>query len=147
MSLAAQIQQDANAAAKARDRERLGALRMLLDALGKEAKEKRSELDEQGEIAVLKRERKRRIEAAEAFRKGGRDEAASSEEAEAAVIDAYLPEQLPDDELDRIVADAVAQTGAASPQDTGKVMSAAMEQVGGRADGKRVSELVRSKLS
>ena len=88
----------------------------MLDALKKEAKEARGELDEQGEIAVLKRERKRRAEAAEAYRKGGRDEPAAAEEAEAALIDAYLPEQISDDELEALVADALARDGRRSPR-------------------------------
>jgi hypothetical protein len=146
VSLGEQIQADANSAAKARDKQRLSALRMLLDALSKEAKQQRAELDEQGEIAVLNRERKRRVEAAEAFRKGGREDAAEAEQAEAAVIDAYLPEQLSDSDLRAIVEGAVGESGASSMQDMGKVMSAAMPKVAGRADGKRVNELVRELL-
>jgi uncharacterized protein len=99
LSITERIQADATAAAKAQDRERLAALRLLLDALNKEAKEARGTLDEQREIAVLKRERKRRGEAAEAYRKGGREDAAGAEEAEAAVIDAYLPAEISDAEL------------------------------------------------
>ena len=91
LSLTERIQADMTAAAKAQDRQRLAALRLLLDALQKEAKQARGELDEQGEIAVLKRERKRRAEAADAYRKGGRDDAAAAEEAEADLIDEYLP--------------------------------------------------------
>ena len=133
-------------AAKARDQRRLQTLRLVLDSLRKAAKEERGDLDEQGEIAVLKRERKRRVEAAEAFRDAGREESAEAEQAEAALIDVYLPEQISDDDLAAIVSDAVAQTGAQSPGEIGKVMSAVMPKVGGRADGKRVSELVREKL-
>ncbi|MEX0992624.1 MAG: GatB/YqeY domain-containing protein [Solirubrobacterales bacterium] len=146
MSLTDQIQADANAAAKAQDRARLGALRMLLDALGKEAKEQRDQLDEQAEIAVLSRERKRRVEAAEAFSKGGRSDAAAAERAEAEIIDAYLPEQLGDEDLRKLVEQALSETGASSPQEMGKVMSAVMPKVAGRADGKRVNEVVRAKL-
>jgi uncharacterized protein len=141
------IQSDLTAAAKARDRDRLAALRLLLDALNKEAKEARGELDEQREVAVLKRERKRRGEAAEAYRKGGREELAAAEEAEAAVIDEYLPAQISDEELEGLVADALSETGAASQREMGKVMSAVMLKAGGRADGRRVSELVKQKLS
>jgi uncharacterized protein YqeY len=147
LSITERIQADATAAAKAKDRERLAALRLLLDALNKEAKEARGELDEQREVAVLKRERKRRAEAAEAFRKGGRDEPAAAEEAEAELIAQYLPAEISDDELEGLVADALSETGAASQKEMGKVMSAVMAKAGGRADGKRVSELVRSKLS
>src|SRR5205085_11738515 len=92
------VQQDLTAAAKARDQQRLSALRLILDSLRKEAKETRSELPERDEIAVLRRERKRRVEAADAYRKGGRNEAAEGEESEAALIDAYLPEEISEEE-------------------------------------------------
>jgi uncharacterized protein YqeY len=141
------VQQDMTAAVKAREQQRLATLRMVLDALKKESKAKQSELDEQAEIAVLQRERKRRAEAAEAFRAGGRAEQAAAEEAEAALIDEYLPEQLPDAELDAIVTAALEETGATSPKEMGKVMAAAMPRIGGRADGKRVSAVVREKLA
>jgi uncharacterized protein YqeY len=147
LSITERIQADTTAAAKARDRERLAALRLLLDALNKEAKEARGTLDEQREIAVLKRERKRRGEAAEAYRKGGRSELAASEEGEAAMIEGYLPAEISDEELEALIADALSETGAASPKEMGKVMSAVMSKAGGRADGRRVSELVRSKLA
>jgi uncharacterized protein len=141
------VQQDMTAAAKAREQQRLATLRLVLDALKKASKEKREDLDEETEIAVLKRERKRRAEAAEAYRAGGRDEQAAAEEAEAALIDTYLPAQMSDEELESLVTGAVEETGATSPKETGKVMAAVMPKVGGRADGKRVSELVREKLS
>jgi uncharacterized protein YqeY len=147
LAITERIQADAKVAAKAQDRERLAALRLLLDALNKEAKEARGELDEQREVAVLRRERKRRAEAAEAYRKGGRDELAASEEAEARLIEQYLPAEITDDELESLVADALSETGAASQKEMGKVMAAVMSKAGGRADGRRVSELVRSKLS
>lgn len=147
MSITAQIQSDMSAAAKAQDRERVAALRLVIDALQKEAKQARGDLDEQAEIAVLKRERKRRAEAAEAYRKGGREEAAAAEDTEAALIDAYLPAQISDDELQALVADALAETGAQSPKEMGKVMSAVMAKAAGRADGRRVSELVKERLA
>jgi uncharacterized protein len=147
LSITERIQADTTAAAKAQDRERLAALRLLLDALNKEAKEARGTLDEQREIAVLKRERKRRGEAADAYRKGGREELAASEETEARMIEEYLPQEISDSELEALVADALSETGAASQREMGKVMSAVMAKAGGRADGRRVSELVRSKLS
>jgi uncharacterized protein YqeY len=147
LSITERIQADATAAAKARDRERLAALRLLLDALNKEAKEARAELDEQREVGVLKRERKRRVEAAAAYRNAGRAETATAEEAEASLIEAYLPAEISDEELEALVADALSETGAASQKEMGKVMSAVMAKAGGRADGKRVSELVRTKLS
>ena len=147
MSITESIQSDLSAATKAQDRPRVAALRLLVDALQKEAKQARSDLDEQQEIAVLKRERKRRAEAAEAYRKGGRDDAAAAEQAEAEMIDAYLPAQISDDELQKLIADAVAETGAASPKEMGKVMSAVMARAQGRADGRRVSELVKERLA
>src|SRR5438067_3021437 len=140
-----QIQRDAGAALKAGDRERTGALRLIASELQKAAKEAREqELDE---VAVLQRERKRRLESAEAYREAGREDLAGAEEREAAVIDEYLPEQMPDDELRKIVQDVVAESGASSPKDMGKVMSAVMPQVKGRADGKRVSAVVREVLT
>ena len=99
------------------------------------------------ELAVLRRERKRRLESATAFRDAGRDELADGEEAEARLIEAYLPAELSDDELRAIVAAAIAETGAPSPKDMGQVMKAAMAEVDGRADGKRVSALVREALA
>ena len=147
MSLTEQIQADATAAAKAQDRVRVAALRLLVDALQKEAKQAGEVLDEQGEIAVLKRERKRRAEAAEAYRKGGREDAAAAEDAEAALIDTYLPAQISDDEMQQLIADALAETGAQSPKEMGRVMSAVMSKAAGRADGRRVSELVKEKLA
>jgi len=147
VSITEQIQSDVSAAAKAQDRVRVAALRLLIDALQKEAKQAGAELDEQGEIAVLKRERKRRVEAAEAYRKGGREDAAAAEEAEAALIDAYLPAQISDEELQQLIADAVAETGAQSPKEMGRVMSTVMSKAAGRADGRRVSELVKERLA
>lgn len=147
LSITERIQADTTAAAKARDRERLAALRLVLDSLNKEAKEARGALDEQREIAVLKRERKRRAEAAEAYRKGGRTELAAAEEAEAGLIEQYLPAEIGDEDLEALVADALSETGAVSQKEMGKVMAAVMSKAGGRADGRRVSELVRSKLS
>jgi uncharacterized protein YqeY len=146
MTITEQVQSDVTAAAKARDQQRLSALRLVIDALRKEAKEARGDLDEQAEIAVLQRERKRRVEAAEAYRKGGRAELAEKEEAEAQLIDAYLPEQLSEAELESMVERKLEQMGASSPQEMGKVMSELMPEVAGRADGKRVSGLVRQKL-
>ncbi len=142
MAIVDQIKQDVTAAMKAGDRDRVGALRLVLSELQKAAKE--GDADEQ---AVLRRERKRRLESASAFRDAGRGELADAEEAEARIIEAYLPAELPDDELRAIVSDAIAETGATSPKDMGQVMKAAMAKVDGRADGKRVSGLVREALA
>jgi uncharacterized protein len=141
------VQEDMAAATKAREQQRLGTLRLILDALKKASKEKREELDEEAEIAVLQRERKRRAEAAEAYRAGGREAQAAAEEAEAALIDSYLPEQMPDEELEELVSASLRETGFNSLKEMGKVMAAVMPKVGARADGKRVSAVVREKLS
>jgi uncharacterized protein YqeY len=146
VSLTERIQADVAVAAKERDRPRVAALRLVLDALNKEAKEARAELDEQREVSVLKRERKRRAEAAEAYRSAGREESAAGEEFEVALIETYLPEEISEDELEGLVTDAIAETGAQSQREMGKVMSAVMSKAAGRADGKRVSELVRARL-
>jgi uncharacterized protein YqeY len=136
------VRNDLAAAMKAGDRDRVGTLRMLLSELQKAAKD-----GSRDELAVVRRERKRRTEAERAFREGGRDDIAASEAAEARVIDAYLPPELDDAELRAIVARAVAESGAESPRDLGRVMPIAMAQVAGRADGRRVSEQVREALA
>jgi uncharacterized protein len=122
-------------------RDRAVALRMVANALQQEAKE-----GEDDETAVLRRERKKRLEAAEAFRRGGSEDRAASEESEARMIEEYLPQQLSDSELDELVTAAIEQAGASGPGDLGKVMSALMPRVGARADGKRVSGAVRERL-
>jgi uncharacterized protein YqeY len=147
VTITERVQKELTAAAKAQDSQRLSALRLILDSLRKEAKAARSELEERDEITVLRRERKRRVEAADAYRKGGRGELAEREEAEAILIDEYLPEQMSDQELESLVSDALEETGAQSPKEMGKVMSALMPKVGDRADGKRVSELLRARLT
>jgi len=144
MSILERIQADTRDAMRDRDRERVGALRMLSSELQKALKEGGDGADE---AAVLQRERKRRLEAAEAYREAERDDLARTEEREAAIVEEYLPRQLSDDELGAIVGDAVARAGAASPREMGKVMSLVMPEVQGRADGKRVSAMVRDRLS
>src|SRR3954453_3697926 len=140
-SILERIQQDTREAMKAGDRSRVGALRMIANALQQEAKEGKGD-----EVAVLRRERKRRLEAATAFREGGGDDRAAAEEAEAQLIDGYLPAELSDDELAEMVDAAVSESGASEPKDMGKVMGAVMPKVDGRADGKRVSAAVRERL-
>ncbi|HKE80204.1 MAG TPA: GatB/YqeY domain-containing protein [Solirubrobacteraceae bacterium] len=141
MELAEKVRQDLTVAMKAGEKERVSALRLVLSELQKAAKDGGDD-----EVAVLRRERKRRHESAAAFREGGRPELAAAEDAEAQVIEAYLPAELSDDELRAIVAEAVAETGASSPKDMGRVMKAAMARVAGRADGKRVSALAQEAL-
>lgn len=142
MAILEQVQADTREAMKAGERDRVGALRMIASALQQEAKEGKGD-----EIAVLRRERKRRLEAATAFREGGGDDRAAAEEAEAELIDAYLPAELGDEELAQLVDAAVSEAGASEAKDMGKVMSAVMPKVDGRADGKRVSAAVRERLS
>jgi uncharacterized protein YqeY len=137
-----QVRSDMTSAMKARESERVGALRMLLSELQKAAKDGNND-----EIAVLRRERKRRLEAAAQFRDGGRPELAEGEEAEAKLIDTYLPAELDDAELNALVSEAIRETGAADMKDMGKVMKAVMAKAGGRADGKRASARVREALS
>jgi uncharacterized protein len=128
-------------AMKARAKDRVGALRLVLSELQKAAKE-----GDGDELAVLRRERKRRLEAASQFRDGGRPELADAEEAEAELIAGYLPAELGDAELDAIVEAAVTDTGASGPADMGRVMKEVMSRAGGRADGKRASARVREAL-
>jgi uncharacterized protein len=127
---------------KAREKERVHALRLIASELQKARKEQAGD-----EVQVLQRERKRRLEAAEAYRDGGRPDQAESEEREAEIIASYMPQQLSDEELAAIVGDAVAESGASSPQEMGKVMALVMPKVKGRADGKRVSAAVRETLT
>jgi uncharacterized protein YqeY len=133
------------AALKAGERERVGALRLLVSELQKAHKDAAG--SEADEVAVLQRERKRRLESAAAYRDGGRADLAGKEEAEATLIEVYLPEQLGDAELRALVEDAVAASGASSPGEMGKVMGLVMPKVKGRADGKRVSQVVREVLA
>ncbi|HEX5929120.1 MAG TPA: GatB/YqeY domain-containing protein [Solirubrobacterales bacterium] len=141
MSVLEQVQSDVRTAMKARDRERAAALRLIVDVLQQDAK-----LGKGDEVAVLQRERKKRLEAAEAYDGGGRDEQAAAERFEAGLIEAYLPQQLSDAELAELVDAAVAETGATEQRQMGQVMSALMPKLDGRADGKRVSAAVRERL-
>jgi len=142
MAILEQVQSDTRAAMKAGERDRVGALRLIADALQKDLKQ-----GGEDEIAVLRRERKRRLEAAEAYRDGGSAERAAAEEAEAREIERYLPAELGDEELARLVEEAITECGASDPSEMGKAMSAVMGKVAGRADGKRVSSLVRERLA
>jgi uncharacterized protein len=147
MSLIARIEEELTEAMRARDTERLGTLRLTLAALRSSEKELARPLKDDEELQVLQRERKRRTEAAEAFRAGGREEQAAKEERELAVLQEFMPEPILDEELERIVDDAIAETGATSLRDLGRVMADVMPQVAGRADGSSVSQLVREKLA
>jgi uncharacterized protein YqeY len=141
MAIADQIKLDLQGAMRAGEKQRVGALRLVLSELQKAAKEGPDD-----ELAVLRRERKRRLEAAKAYRDGGREDLASGEEAEGELIGGYLPAELSGPELDAIVTQAIRDSGALSVKDMGQAMKRAMEAVDGRADGKQVSELVRASL-
>ena len=141
MSVIDQVRGDMTTAMKAGEKDRVGALRLVLSELQKAQKDGNGD-----DLAVLRRERKRRLEAAEQFRGGGRPELAEQEEAEAKIIEGYLPAELDDSELDAMVAAAIAETGASGPKDMGQVMKAVMARAGGRADGKRASARVREAL-
>ena len=142
MSITDTVKGDLVVAMKSGEKDRVATLRLVLSELQKAAKD-----GDGAELAVLRRERKRRLEAASLFRDGGRPELADQEESEAALISSYLPAELDDDELDAIVAQAIAQTGASSVKDMGAVMKAVMASSGGRAEGKRASARVREALS
>jgi uncharacterized protein YqeY len=142
VTVADRVKQDVVVAMKEGDRDRVQALRLILSELQKAAKE-----GDGDETAVLRRERKRRQESARAFREGGRDELATAEESEAEIIGTYLPAEISDEELDSIVAAAIAETGAVEMKQMGVAMKAAMAKVGGRADGSRVSAKVKEALS
>ena len=142
VAVADQVKIDLTTAMKAGEKERVGALRLVLSELQKDAKEGAGD-----ELAVLRRERMRRLVAATQFRDGGRVVLADKEEGEAELIATYLPAELSDGELDTIVADAVAETGAGSPKEMGQVMKVAMARVAGRADGTRVSARVKEALT
>jgi uncharacterized protein len=136
------VQADIRTAMKAGERDRVGALRLIADSLQKDLKE-----GDGDEVAVLRRERKRRLEAAEAYRGGGDDSRAAAEDAEAELISAYLPAELSDEELAAIADEAIAESGASGMQEMGKAMGVAMAKAGGRADGKRVSAAIRERLA
>jgi uncharacterized protein len=142
MTVLEQVRGDITTAMKAGEKVRVGALRLVLSELQKAVKEGGDD-----ELAVLRRERKRRLDAAEQFRGGGRPELAEQEESEAKLIEGYLPEELDDSELESIVMGAIAETGASDPKDMGQVMKVVMAKAGGRADGKRASALVRAALT
>ncbi len=147
MSLIARIEEELATAMRERDAERRDALRLILSSLRSAEKELQRPLHDEEELQVLQRERKRRVEAAEAFRAGGREEQAESEERELDVLQEFMPEPLSEEEIETIIDDAIAECGATSMRDLGRVMADVMPQVAGRADGSAVSQLVREKLA
>lgn len=147
MTLIVRLEEELRQATLARDAGRRDTLRLLLNALRGAEKELQRPLKDEEELQVLQRERKRRHEAAEAFRTGGRDAQAAKEEAELAVLEEFMPSPLADDELEEIIDDVIAEVGATSVRDLGRVMADVMPQVAGRAEGSRVSQIVREKLA
>jgi len=147
MSLIARLEDELKQAMVARDGERRDTLRLILTSLRSAEKELQRPLHDDEELQVLQRERKRRTEASEAFRAGGREEQADAEERELAVLEEFMPEPLSEEQLEEIVDDAIAEVGATSMRDIGRVMADVMPQVAGRADGSAVSQLVREKLA
>ncbi|HKI91501.1 MAG TPA: GatB/YqeY domain-containing protein [Gaiellaceae bacterium] len=147
MSLIEEIEDDLKDAMRARDAERRDALRLILNALKNSQKELQRPLSDDEELQVLQRERKRRVEAAEAFRSGGREEQAVGEERELEILAEFMPEPLSEDEVEEIVDDVIAEVGATSMADLGRVMADVMPQIAGRADGSTVSQIVREKLA
>jgi uncharacterized protein YqeY len=147
VSLIARIEDDLREATRARDAARRDALRLILSSLRSAEKELQRPLHDDEELQVLQRERKRRVEAAEAFRTGGRDEQAEAEEQELAVLEEFMPEPLSEDEIEDIVDDVIAEVGATSIRHLGRVMADVMPQIAGRADGSVVSQIVREKLA
>jgi uncharacterized protein YqeY len=147
MSLIVRIEEELATAMRERDADRRDALRLILSHLRSAEKELQRELHDEEELQVLQRERKKRVEAAEAFRGAGQEERAEAEERELGVIEEFMPEPLSEDELESIIDDAIAECGATSMRDLGRVMADVMPQVAGRADGSAVSQLVREKLA
>lgn len=147
MSRIETIEEHLRDAMKAREAERRDALRLILNALKVSEKELQRPLSEEEELQVLQRERKRRVEAAEAFRSGGREQQAESEERELAILEEFMPAPLSEEQIEDIVDDAIAEVGATSMADLGRVMADVMPQIAGRADGSVVSQIVREKLA
>jgi len=147
MSLIERLEGELKDAMVARDAERRNTLRLILASLRGAEKELQRPLHDDEELQVLQRERKRRGEAAEAFRAGGREEQAEAEERELAVLEEFMPAPLAEEDLEEIVDDAIAEVGATSMRDFGRVMADVMPQVSGRADGSAVSQLVKEKLA
>jgi uncharacterized protein len=147
VSLIARLEDELKQAMVTRDGDRRDALRLILASLRSAEKELQRPLHDDEELQVLQRERKRRLEAAEAYRSADRDEQAQHEERELAVLEEFMPTPLSEDELEEIIDDAIAEVGATSIRDLGRVMADVMPQVSGRADGSVVSQLVREKLA
>ena len=142
MAIVDQLQDDVKTAMKARETEKVQALRLIVAELQRASKDGNDD-----ELAILRTARKKRVEAAKAFRDGGRDDAAEQEESEAALIDTYLPAQMDDAALDAVVASTIEEIGATGMSDMGKLMGAVMGKVKGEADGGRVQASVKAHLT
>ena len=147
MSLIDRMEQELKQAMLDKEGERRDALRLLLASLRSAEKDLQRPLSDDEELQVLQRERKRRVEAAEAFRAGDREEQAEKEEGELAVLEEFMPPPLSEEELEDIIDDVIAEVGATNLRQLGRVMADVMPQVAGRADGSTVSQLVREKLA
>jgi uncharacterized protein YqeY len=147
VTLIEELEDDLKEAMRERDEDRRDVLRLILNALRNAEKDLQRPLTEEEELQVLQRERKKRLEAAEAYRSAGREEQADDEEYELEVLEDYMPEPLSEEEIERIVDDAIAENGATSLADLGRVMADVMPQIAGRADGSTVSQIVREKLA
>ncbi|HYI75329.1 MAG TPA: GatB/YqeY domain-containing protein [Gaiellaceae bacterium] len=147
MSLIARMEEELREARLARDEDRRDALSLVLNALQNAKKELQRELSDDEELQVLQRERKRRVEAAEAFRAAGREEQADDEEYELEILEEFMPEPMSEEEIEEIIDDVISEVGATSIRDMGRVMAGVMHQVSGRADGSAVSQLVKEKLA
>ncbi len=147
MTLIADIEQDLKESRLARDDARRDALSLLLSALRSAEKDLQRALSDEESLQVLQRERKKRVEAIDAYLAAGRDAQAAAEQLELDVIEEFMPDQLDEDELEEIVDNVIAEVGATSMRDLGRVMADVMPQVSGRADGSVVSQLVREKLA
>ena len=147
MSLIGRLEDELKQATLSRDAERRDTLRLILNSLRSAEKELQRPLKDEEELQVLQRERKRRQEASEAFRTGEREEQAQKEDRELAVLEEFMPTPLSDDEIEEIIDDVIAEVGATSVRDLGRVMADVMPQVAGRAEGSRVSQIVREKLA
>lgn len=147
MSLKEQLQQDLQAAMRARDEQRKLALRMALTAVQLAEVEQRSDLDDAAVVEVIRKEVRRREDALEMVRQSGRTEMVADDEAQVAILRSYLPQLLTAEELTVIAREVIAEAQAASPADMGKVMKLIMLRVQGKADGRMVSQVVRDLLS
>ncbi|HET7137489.1 MAG TPA: GatB/YqeY domain-containing protein [Gaiellaceae bacterium] len=147
MTLITELEQEVKEAMRAGDAPRRDALRLILSSLKSAEKDLLRPLTGDEELQVLQRERKKRIEAAEAFRSGGREAQAEKEEGELSVLEEFMPEPLTEEELEQILDDAIAENGATSMRDMGRVMKDVMPQIAGRADGAAVSQMLREKLA